>query len=253
MRIFVLVFLLFVQLSASVDNDMDGVDNDMDRCPNTPFFELVDKTGCTTKKITAKEKDHYDIMLGAAYVKMNTGETDILVSFVADYYYENLIFTLFTQPYSQQDTYDGVDFYLSVNYKIIMDNFTIKLGPGVVLPVNAHSNAETDYFFNVNLNYKIDKFDLNFYYKYTYMNDMLTQNIDTKVVSIGYYLFDTTYANVSYSTEKSIYKGIEDIENAALILNHAFTEHWFANVRFTSGLSDSANDSSATINLGYYF
>ncbi len=253
MRFFIFLSLLFVQLSASADNDMDGVDNNMDRCPNTPFFELVDKTGCTTKKITAKEKDHYDIMLGAAYVKMNTGETDILVSFVADYYYENLIFTLFTQPYSQQDTYDGTDFYLSVTYKVIMDNFTIKLGPGIVLPVNAASSAETDYYLNVNLNYKIDKFDMNLYYKYTYMNDLFTQNTDTKIVSIGYYLFDTTYVNLLYSTEKSIYKGNEDIENAALILNHAVTEHWFMNLRFTYGLSDSANDFSTTVNLGYYF
>ena len=232
---------------------MDGVDNDMDRCPNTPFFELVDKTGCTTKKIVVKEEDHYDIMLGAAYVNMNNGETDTLLSFVADYYYKNLIFTFFTQPYSQQDTYDGTDFYLSVNYKVIMDHFTIKLGPGMVLPVNADRSNETDYFLNVNLNYKIDKFDLNFYYKYTYMNDTLTQNIDTKAVSIGYYLFDTTYVNVSYSTEKSVYKSIEDIENAAFMLNHAITEHWFTNVRLTSGLSDSANDFSATVNFGYYF
>ena len=91
MRFFVLLSLLFVHLSASADNDMDGVDNDMDRCPNTPFFELVDKTGCTTKKIVVKEEDHYDIMLGAAYVNMNNGETDTLLSFVADYYYKNLI------------------------------------------------------------------------------------------------------------------------------------------------------------------
>jgi len=253
MRFILLLSLLFVHLSASVDSDMDGVDNDMDRCPNTPFFELVDKTGCTTKKIATKAEHHYDIMLGAAYVKMNNRETDTLVSFVADYYYKNLIFTLFTQPYSQNNTYDGTDFYLSANYKMIMDDFTIKFGPGLVLPVGSDSSNETDYFLNVNLNYKMDKFDLTLYYKYTFMNDTFTQNIDTKAVSVGYYLFDTTYVNLAYSTEKSIYDGIEDVENAALMFNHAMTEHWFTNIRFTYGLSDSANDFSTTINFGYYF
>lgn len=253
MRFILLLSLLFVHLSASVDSDMDGVDNDMDKCPNTPFFELVDKAGCTTEKIAAKDEDHYDIMLGAAYVKMNNGETDTVVSFVADYYYENWIFTLFTQPYSQYNNYDGADLYLSVNYKMIMDNFTIKFGPGVVFPIGSDSSNEADYFLNVNVNYKIDKFDFTFYYKYTFMNDTFTQNIDTKVVSIGYYLFDTTYVNLAYSTEKSIYEGIENVDNAALILNHAITEHWFTNLRFTYGLSDSANDSSTTINVGYYF
>ncbi len=253
MRYLVLLSLLFVNLLASVDSDMDGVDNDIDRCPNTPFFELVDKTGCTIEKIAIKEAHHYDIMLGAAYVKMNNGETDTLVSFVTDYYYENWIFTLFTQPYSQNNTYSGNDVYLSVNYKVIMDNFTIKFGPGMVLPIDADSSNETDYFLNVNLNYKMDKFDFTLYYKYTFMNDTFTQNIDTKAVSIGYYLFDTTYINLAYSTEKSIYNGIEDVENTALMLNHAITEHWFTNIRFTYGLSDSANDSTTTVNVGYYF
>ena len=253
MRFILLLSLLFVHLSASVDSDMDGVDNDMDKCPNTPFFELVDKAGCTTEKIAAKEVDHYDIMLGAAYVKMNNGETDTVVSFVADYYYENWIFTLFTQPYSQYNNYDGADLYLSVNYKMIMDNFTIKFGPGIVFPIGSDSSNETDYFLNVNVNYKIDKFDLTFYYKYTFMNHTSTQNIHTKVVSIGYYLFDTTYVNLAYSTEKSIYEGIENVDNTAIMLNHAITEHWFTNLRFTYGLSDSANDSSTTINVGYYF
>ena len=253
MKFLLLLSILFVNVLASVDSDMDGVDDDKDRCPNTPFFEMVDKTGCTTQKIPLKKEHHYDIMMGVAYVKMNNGETDTLVSFVADYYYENFIFTLFTQPYSQNNTYAGNDMYLSGNYKVTMDHFTIKFGPGMVLPINAESSNEIDYFLNVNLNYKIDKFDFNLYYKYTSMNDALTQNIDTILVGVGYYLFDTTYINISYSTEKSIYEGIEDIENTLFMLNHAIDEHWFTNIRFTYGLSDSANDLSTTVNIGYYF
>jgi len=254
MRSLILLSLLFVNLlAASVDSDMDGVDNDVDQCPNTPFFELVDKTGCTTRKLSVKEEYHFDIMLGAGYVETNNGTSDTLVSFMADYYYKNFIVTLFTQSYSQNNTYAGNDLYLSVNYKLTMDNVTLKFGPGMVLPIASDSSNETDYFLNVNMNYKIDKFDMNLYYKYTFMNDALTRDIDTKAVSIGYYVSDKTYLNLAYSREKSVYSGIEEIENAAFMVNYAVNEHWFTNIRVSHGLSDSASDLSAIVTLGYYF
>ena len=40
------------------DRDMDGVVDRYDRCPHTPFFALVNKNGCTIKKIhLSKEKE----------------------------------------------------------------------------------------------------------------------------------------------------------------------------------------------------
>ncbi len=32
------------------DKDLDGVLDRYDRCPNTPFFAIVDKRGCTIKR-----------------------------------------------------------------------------------------------------------------------------------------------------------------------------------------------------------
>lgn len=253
MRYLALLTLLFVNLMASIDSDMDGVDNDVDNCPNTPFFELVDKTGCTVKKLVVKEDDHYDIMIGGGYVKIDDGSNDTYISFMADYYHKDLIFSLFTQSYSQNNPHAGNDLYLSVNYKIIMDALTMKFGPGMVLPVASDSSNETDYFLNLNLKYKIDDFDFSLYYKYTFMNDEFTQDTDTKAVSIGYYFQNTTYLNLSYSTEKSVYKSIEDIENLTFMVNHAFNAHWFVNVRASEGLSDSASDFSTVLNVGYYF
>ncbi|WP_457606022.1 hypothetical protein [Nitratifractor sp.] len=37
------------------DRDMDGVIDRYDRCPNTPFFALVNKRGCMIKRLSAKE------------------------------------------------------------------------------------------------------------------------------------------------------------------------------------------------------
>ena len=41
------------------DRDMDGVADRYDQCPNTPFFALVNKKGCTVRKIkVSKEKEN---------------------------------------------------------------------------------------------------------------------------------------------------------------------------------------------------
>lgn len=246
--------LLFVHLLASADNDMDGVENGIDQCPNTPFFELVDKRGCSTQKLTLKEEPyHADIMLGGGYVKIDEDHSDTLSSVMADLYYKDFIFTLFTQSYSQNNAYAGNDLYFFANYKMKLDALTLKFGPGIVLPVASENSNKTDYFLNVNVNYKIDKFDFNLYYKYTFMNDDFTRDVDTKSIGVGYYMLDTTYLNISYTDEKSVYSDIEDIENLTFMVNHVINEHWFANVRVSHGISDSASILSTIFNLGYYY
>ncbi len=38
------------------DKDMDGVIDSIDKCPNTPFFDIVDETGCSIKHIVVSKK-----------------------------------------------------------------------------------------------------------------------------------------------------------------------------------------------------
>ena len=40
------------------DRDMDGVIDKYDRCPHTPFFAIVNKKGCTVKRLhISKEQE----------------------------------------------------------------------------------------------------------------------------------------------------------------------------------------------------
>ncbi len=43
------------------DRDMDGVIDRYDRCPNTPFFALVNKNGCTVKQLKVSKKRKREI------------------------------------------------------------------------------------------------------------------------------------------------------------------------------------------------
>ena len=48
--------------SATSDRDLDGVPDRYDRCPNTPFFALVNKNGCTVKKLKLSEKREKELI-----------------------------------------------------------------------------------------------------------------------------------------------------------------------------------------------
>lgn len=54
----VLYMMLFsvLFLYGYVDSDLDGVDDSVDKCPNTPFSDLVDESGCTIKSLIEEKK-----------------------------------------------------------------------------------------------------------------------------------------------------------------------------------------------------
>jgi len=60
MKKVVLLSLIFSLVSYASsepkDRDMDGVADIRDKCPSTPFFDLVNSRGCTVKTLVAKGK-----------------------------------------------------------------------------------------------------------------------------------------------------------------------------------------------------
>ncbi len=57
-RVSLLLLLLTLHSIASnsfKDSDMDGVIDKRDRCKHTPFFDLVDRRGCTIKTLVVKK------------------------------------------------------------------------------------------------------------------------------------------------------------------------------------------------------
>ncbi len=58
-KIFLLNMVLCVVVAAGssfVDSDTDGVPDKRDKCLSTPFFDLVDSSGCTVKTLAVKTK-----------------------------------------------------------------------------------------------------------------------------------------------------------------------------------------------------
>ena len=90
-KLLLLPFALASLLLAYEDSDLDGVIDADDRCPNTPFSELVDINGCSTSSLL--EVYSFDLIVGVSYAASDyqtLNATDTLsTTLQLDYYYED--------------------------------------------------------------------------------------------------------------------------------------------------------------------
>ena len=275
--LFLAIFLISSSLYAYIDSDMDGVEDQMDRCPNTPFSDLVDIEGCTKRSLVSPH--HFDLIVGASYsdsdyLTLNT--TDTLSSTLqVDYYYKNFsiqastsYFTTNGDNFSDSGLYDS---FVGASYQFRpIKNLSIRAGAGAILPTynTSLNNNNTDYTASLNLSYSISKFNLFAGYSYTQINDddvsfadengtlISSANYqDTSAYSLGagYYMTSSLYLSGAYNSSDSVYKIIEDIQTASVYGYYTIDEHWFSTCSYAYGLSDSASKNYISLRLGYFF
>ncbi len=276
--------LLFTQSAqAYTDSDLDGVDDSVDKCPNTPFMDIVDINGCTKKSLLPSNTkslsySHYDIIAGisysgADYNQLNRSDT-AASSLQADYYYKDFSLQASLSYYYSKESTGRTDkgFYdtfVGASYKIkATDNLKFYIGAGVLLPTYTTSlgNNKTDYKASASLNYSIDKVNLFGGYGYTLIgdNDVTVtstnggieyryQNTHSFNGGIGIYATGKLYLSASYFEGDSIYKGYEKIKSASLYSYYTIDTNWFATFNYARGLSDTATDNYVSLRLGYFF
>jgi len=269
--LFMILGLLSTTLFAFSDADMDGVADSVDKCPNTPFMDLVDVNGCSIKSL--KTQQHYDIIVGESYsdsdyvslTKTDTFATTLQV----DYYYKNFslqassgYFTTNGDGYSDsgmQDSYLGGAY----NFKPL-NALTLRIGAVAILPTydSSLNNNKTDYSGSLNISYSLGKVNLFGGYAYTMVNDtdyldgnnsIYYQNTNAYNVGVGVYATNKLYISLAYNNSNSIYKGIEDTQTASIYGYYSLTQHWFATLNYAYGISDTASKNYAAIRVGYYF
>ncbi len=254
-RIVLLISLFVIRLCAYSDADMDGVSDHLDRCSDTPMLELVNQYGCPIKTLEVKSEYHADLSVGIGYDKVNSDLDDETYSLNANYYFGSFSANLYMIDYlNSSNIYSRDDLYLSGYYQIaIASGLALRLGAGITLPLNDEKGNKTDYLLSAQVIYQMDKLLLYAYYKYTFMHDLYSQNIDTKMIGASYTFIPKLSTILSYSNEKSIYEGYENLEYLTIYGKYYFDGHWFGTARFSKGLSDTANDLSTMFSIGYYF
>jgi len=277
--LFTILIAYTTTLIAYVDSDMDGVSDAIDKCPNTPLLDLVDKNGCTKKVLVPKvTKQHFDIIVGVNYSDSNFASLNHTDSYSSslqvDYYYNNFSLQGSTSYYKTDgNNYNenGMnDSFIGAAYNIkLKRDLLIRLGIGVILPTydTDLNNNNTDYTTSLNLSYTKNKFNVFAGYIYTLINDddvsfkdangdLYTysyQNTNALNLGLGYYFTNTFYLSGSYNMANSIYKNVEDLKTVSLYAYKSIEQNWFVTFFYAYGLSNSASDNTLSLKLGYYF
>ena len=263
------MLLISINLFAYVDDDMDGVEDGVDKCPNTPLMHLADINGCSIKSLVTEHR--YDIIVGLNYSDSDIyGQTDTLSnSLQVDYYYKQFSIQASTsyfrtkgKGYNDSGLYDS---FIGATYKLKPTNsLSIRLGAGILLPTydTELNNNNTDYSTSVNLSYVFENINIFGGYSLTLINDDDTvvdgtavtyQNTNAFSGGVGLYLNSKLYMSASYNISDSIYEGVEDMKTTSIYGYYTINEKWFSTFNYAHGLSDSASDNYLSFRFGFLF
>lgn len=261
-----LIFIIAASLSlmAYSDYDMDGVDDAIDKCPNTPFSELVDIEGCTIKKLWSEQ--HLSVIYGISFSEADyatTKNTDTFSQTLQiDYYYEDFSFQASSSYYKTDDDSGMNDSFLGAYYKFSPSKeLTLRVGGGVIFPTydTALDNNNMDIMVSASFSYMFEKTNLFGGYSYTVINDddvlgiVSYQDTHSYSAGAGFYVLNDLYVSGYYTNSESIYKGTGEIETLSLYTFYTINKNWFSTFSYSYGLSESASDNSVALRLGYYF
>jgi len=265
--LFVVSMLMAINLYAYTDNDMDGVNDAIDRCPNSLLTDLVDINGCAKKSLISPHS--YDVIVGVNYSDsdyLTQGKTDTLAtSFQVDYYYKQFSLQASTSyfkadgsGYSDSGLYDS---FLGASYRLDkINNLSVSIGAGVILPTydTALDNNNMDYTASINLSYRVENINIFGGYILTLINDddvgeITYQNTNAFSVGAGYYLNSKLYMSASYGMSDSIYSGLEDMKTATVYGYYSINKDIFTTFSYAYGLSDTASDNYLSLRLGFLF
>jgi len=276
-RIILLLLLIFSYAhSEYFDSDFDGVEDAYDKCPNTPFSELVDINGCAVKSLLSLH--HFDIITGVSYSDSDyqtLNKTDTFSTPLQfDYYYKNFslqvttsYFTTSGSGFSDRGYYDS---FIGASYQEnVLENLSLQVGAGILLPTyqTELNNNRADYTASLNLSYTLSKFSLFAGYSFTFIGDDDTvieyedspsepinyQNSNAYSLGTGYYISDRLYSSVAYNYSDSIYKSIKPIETASFYAYYSLSEEYFCTLSYAYGISESASKNYASLRIGYFY
>lgn len=268
MKYLLFLTLITLRLLAYDDTDLDGVEDSIDRCPETPFSDLVDDTGCSIK--TLFSQNAYDIILGIAYSDTNSNTFEnaktITSTFQVDYYRQNFSAQISGSYFnSQNGSYDERGFndtQIAILYKIYSSpEFTFQSGIGAIFPTykTGFGNEATDWIGLLNFQYTFDS-SFNFFggYTYTFINDtdipnlVSYQNTHSFYAGIGY-TGQNGFLKATYNESQNYIKGVEPIKTVSLSKTFTFDTPWFITADYRYGLSDSASNHEIGLQIGYLF
>jgi len=158
--LYISMFTISIYSEVIKDYDMDGVPDTIDVCNYTPFFDKVDKSGCSTKRVILPEdKDNHSLDIIFDYGlshnddtinRENISKTQIELN----YYHNSYIYSLKTGYLKSKNWSDIDDTLLGIKRHFqFSKNIRLTTGLDIKAPTYDFKGNRFDYGFSQDLNY----------------------------------------------------------------------------------------------------
>ncbi len=247
-KVIVCTFLIFSFSYGFVDEDLDGVEDSVDKCPNTPFDVLVDETGCPVEEKPVE----FNLRLGGGFTNDNSYKNRFL-SFLLGVSYRDFYFSISTNYF----VYDSAvkrtglgDTYGFLNYSFLFEDVLLSPGIGVKLPTAENGFSTGDDVSitpSIYIDYLFDSFDTFLYYGYMFRGDRELENSSTLSIGAGYQINQYLYASLSFDTNGS------DDSYISLFFQYDISQKYYLILNYSHGVSDFSIDNFLSLKLGVRF
>ena len=264
-KILLLAFTLITLSSAETtkDQDLDGVPDSVDQCKNTPFLDVVNQQGCSTRSLIFPEdqnNDGLDISFGYG-ISNNEDTLNREIQHTAKiqliYYRDEWSYSVRT-GYFQTDLQNGMqDTTLKIKRKFrLNESLKIRLSLGVKLPTYDFIGNQTDYTLYSSLTYyPISSLSLFSGVSHTFINDEEEtdplQDINTFYAGSGYFFTQSLYANIAYSYAQSKFTANLPSRSIMSTLFYKINKKWFTTLSYSHQIEDDTLNNSLNIKFGY--
>ena len=246
---------------AFVDNDLDGVDDSIDKCPNTPFDQIVGQDGCPIKKldlsIQKRKNWRFYFKTGIGYNKDSS--TESLFSALSLAYAYKGFYTSWSSNYYLYDNVLNTTglgdsfFYISYSWFLINNiYFTAGLNTKVPTGNNKFSDGYFDFSPSVNFDYIRGKDDYFIFYSHTFKGNPDLKDIDSFSIGVGYQLTKNFYSSLSFDGVSSSITGDFRYQISYFGL-YNFSREYYSTLSYSYGLNNIAVDHSIFIKFGVRF
>lgn len=260
---YILAILTLSIWSGSVnDYDMDGVPNNIDVCNHTPFFDTVNKQGCSTKRLILpdeKESNSLDIIFGYGLLNKDDidGNRQYKSKVELDYYHNNWIYGLKSGYINSESKNSMIDTLLNIKKRFQL-NQNLKFTTGLIfsLPTYDCKGNRTDYILSEALTYyPNNSVSLFLGGNYDIINDIVdTEPIHNQYsyyLGGGYFFSQKLYSSLSFShsNNKFIEKG--DINRLNSTLFYKIDNDWFSSLSYSHEILNDDTRYSLSLKVGF--
>jgi len=250
-----LLLILSLQANEYNDDDLDGVPNYLDRCPNTPFSDIVDEYGCSIERLIRPKRFEYffEYLYAKESDRGDFKENDYLGSFT--FYRGNFDLSLTSFYFTNRFRSGFADLNIKAQYRYTpVPMWDIYLGVGVDLPIyNIHGNR-VDYNLYLSNEYYFLGYKLFGGLYFTRTTDRLRgERLHNSYGGYGgIEIYKQRYSfDIVYLYNKSKFHTISNM--LYFKLERTFAHNYFLFGTYTLGLNRAAIDSIVSIGFGRRF